>query len=183
MRTPLIALLVYVTIALGAPDPARAQEISLGPPVTSADAMLMVKGEIGPPQVVEGTDDAGRRVFAPAERGTLFLAVDVRGARGNKNGFGLNEFVPYLTVTYVLRPKAGGEPVQGQLQPFVGRRGLRYGNNVPAPGPGPYALTVAIEPPIKVGFGRHTDVETGVSRWWRPFQVEWTVDASRVVKP
>lgn len=184
MLKSLIALLVCATaMAPGSPDPALAQQIGLGPPMTSPDAMLTVKGELGPSQAVEGTDDAGRPVFVAAERGAFFLAVDVRGARGNKNGFGLNEFIPYLTVTYVLKSKAGGEPVRGQLQPFVGSRGLRYGNNISAPGPGQYALTVAIEPPIKVGFGRHTDVETGVSRWWRPFQVEWTVDTARVVKP
>ncbi len=180
----LIALLLSATaIALGSPRSAIAQEFGLGPAVTRPDAMLTLRGEITPPQAVNGTDETGRPVFAPAARGAFFLAVDVRAARGNKNGFGLNEFVPYLTVSYALKPKAGGEPVQGQLHQLVTRRGLRYGNNVPAPAPGPYTLTLTIEPPIKAGFGRHTDTETGAGRWWQPFQVEWIVDAPRVAKP
>jgi uncharacterized protein involved in high-affinity Fe2+ transport len=180
----LIALLLSAAaIALGSSRSAIAQEIGLGPPVTRPDAMLTLRGELALPQAVDGTDETGRPVFVPAARGAFFLVVDVRAARGNKNGFGLDEFVPYLTVSYALKPKAGGEPVQGQLHQFVTRRGLRYGNNVPAPAPGPYTLTLTIEPPIKVGFGRHTDTETGVARWWQPFQVEWIADATRVAKP
>ncbi len=166
----------------GASGSAAAQEISLGPAVTRQDIALTVRGEIGPAQAIAGSDSAGGAAFVPAERAAFFLALDVRGARGNKNGFGLDEFVPYLTVTYTLTPRIGGPPVQGQLQPLVSRQGLRYGNNVPAPGPGPYTLTVTIEPPIKTGFGRHTDMETGVRRWWPPFQLELAVDASRVAK-
>lgn len=173
------AAVLLVPVASGS---AFAQETSLGPAVTRPDTALTLKGEIGAGQAMEGADVAGGPVFVPAERAAFFLAVDVRAARGNKNGFGLNEFVPYLSVTYTLTPKAGGAPVHGQLYPFVGRQGLRYGNNVPAPGLGPYTVAVTIEPPIKTGFGRHTDMETGVARWWPPFQVEWAVDASRVTK-
>lgn len=179
----LIALFAAAMLLVpGASGSAFAQEVSLGPAVTRPDTALTLRGEIGPAQAMEGADGAGGPVFAPAERAAFFLAVDVRAARGNKNGFGLNEFVPYLTVSYTLKPRAGGEPIHGQLHPFVGRQGLRYGNNVPAPGPGPYTVTVTIEPPIKTGFGRHTDMETGVGRWWPLFQVEWAVDASRVAK-
>ena len=52
---------------------------------------------------------------------------------------------------------------------------MRYGNNLRLPGPGAYTITLTIDPPVKVGFGRHTDLETGVSRWWNPVQVEWTL--------
>lgn len=177
---PIVLLLATAAMAVGVPRSAIAQEITLGPPLPRADATLTVRGEIMPPQAVDGTDAAGRPVFVPAERGAFFLSVDVRGVRGNKNGFAPNAFIPYLTVTYEVRPKAGGEPVRGQLHALLGSRGLRYGNNVPAAAAGPHALLVTVEPPIKVGFGRHTDMETGVGRWWAPFQVEWTVDATRV---
>jgi uncharacterized protein involved in high-affinity Fe2+ transport len=180
---PLVIGATATVLSLAGPTPVGAQEISLGPAMIRQEAALVVKGEIGPPQAAEGADETGKAIFVAAERGAFFLSVDVRGTQGNKNGFGLNEFIPYLTVTYALRPKAGGETVQGQLYPLVGRYGLRYGNNVPVQGPGPYTLTLGVEPPIKVGFGRHTDIETGVGRWWQPFQVEWMVDAKRVVKP
>ena len=183
LRLLIVLFAAALLLVPGASGSAFAQEINLGPAVTRPDTALTLKGEIGPAQAMEGADVAGGPVFVPAERAAFFLAVNVRAARGNKNGFGLNEFVPYLTVTYTLTPKVGGTPpVHGQLHPFVGRQGLRYGNNVTATGPGPYTVTVTIEPPIKTGFGRHTDMETGVTRWWPPFQVEWAVDASRMAK-
>jgi uncharacterized protein involved in high-affinity Fe2+ transport len=183
LRHLIVLFAAAVVLVPGASGSAVAQETSLGPAVTRPDIALTLKGEVGPAQAMAGADVSGGPVFVPAERAAFFLAVDVRAARGNKNGFGLNEFVPYLTVTYTLTPKAGGAPVQGQLHPFVGRQGLRYGNNVPAPGPAPYTVTVTIEPPIKTGFGRHTDMETGVARWWPPFQMDWAVNASRLAKP
>jgi len=183
LRLSIVLFAAGVLLVSGASGSLFAQEISLGPAVTRPDTALTLKGEVGPAQGIEGADVSGGPVFVPAERAAFFLAVDVRAARGNKNGFGINEFVPYLTVTYTLTPKAGGPPVNGQLHPFVGREGLRYGNNVPAPAPGPYTVSVTMEPPIKTGFGRHTDMETGVARWWPPFQVDWAVDASRLAKP
>jgi hypothetical protein len=79
-----------------------------------------------------------------------------------------------------VRRQEGGEAGQGDLHPLIAREGLRYGNNLKLPGPGAYTITITIEPPVKVGFGRHTDLETGVSRWWSPFQVEWTLKHPRV---
>lgn len=182
-RSLIVLMAGAMVLASGSRDFALAQMVSLGPPVARAEAALTVKAEIGPAQAVERADTAGRPAFGPAARAAFFVAVDVRAARGNKNGFGTNEFIPYLTIAYVLTPRAGGAAVQGELHQLVTPQGLRYGNNVKAPDTGPYTLTLTIEPPIKVGFGRHTDIETGVARWWRPFQMEWVVDATRVAKP
>jgi len=133
-----------------------------------------------PPLAVEGADATGRPLFASPAGAFLFLAVDVRAQKGNKNGFGAGEFVPYLSVSYRVRRQEGGEVGQGDLHPLIAREGLRYGNNLKLPGPGAYTITITIEPPVKVGFGRHTDLETGVSRWWSAFQVEWTLKHPRV---
>jgi len=98
--------------------------------------------------------------------------------KGSKNGFGAGEFVPYLSIAYRARRQDGGEAAQGRLHPLVTRDGMRYGNNVRLPGPGAYTITLTIDPPVKVGFGRHTDLETGVARWWSTMQVEWTLKHS-----
>ncbi len=182
MPSVLLMLFAAVISFLSCARVAAAQDVSLGPAVTRADVALTFKGDLGPPQVIDGAGVAGQPVFAPAERGSFFLALDVRGARGNTNGFAPGEFVPYLTVTYALTPTAGGPAVTGQLHPCVDRAGLRYGNNVHTAGSGPFRLTITVEPPIKTGFGRHTDMETGVRRWWSPLQLEWVVDPSRVAR-
>lgn len=148
--------------------------------VSRPEAGLTIVAGSQPPLAVEGADATGRPLFASPDGASLFLTVDVRAQKGNKNGFGAGEFVPYLSVSYRVRRQEGGDAGQGDLHPVVTREGLRYGNNVKLPGPGAYTITVTIEPPVKVGFGRHTDLETGVSRWWSPFQVEWTLKHPRV---
>ena len=144
-------------------------------PMTRQEAGLVITVALTAPVAVEGTGPQGQPLFlapGPADR---FLAVDLRGARGNKNGFGVGEFIPYLTVAYALQRQGSPESRQGALHPLVTAQGLRYGNNVTLAGPGTCTLTLTIESPLKVGFGRHTDLETGVARWWKPFQAEWTI--------
>ena len=51
--------------------------------------------------------------------------------------------------------------------------GPHYGANVKMMGVGNYKLTYHIDPPSKAGMHRHTDEETGVGRWWKPFDVSY----------
>ncbi|OGK84351.1 MAG: hypothetical protein A2W08_02525 [Candidatus Rokubacteria bacterium RBG_16_73_20] len=147
-------------------------------PLARPEAGIAITPVSQPPLAVEGTDAAGRPLFASPAGASLFLAVDVRALKGNRNGFGAGEFVPYLSIAYRARRQDGGETAQGRLHPLVTRDGMRYGNNVRLPGPGAYTITLTIDPPVKVGFGRHTDLETGVARWWSTMQVEWTLKHS-----
>ena len=147
-------------------------------PVSRREAGLTIAPSAQPPLAVEGTDAAGRPLFESPAGASLFLAVDVRALKGSKNGFGAGEFVPYLSIAYRARRQDGGEAAQGRLHPLVTRDGMRYGNNLRLPGPGAYTITLTIDPPVKVGFGRHTDLETGVARWWSTMQVEWTLKHS-----
>lgn len=158
------------------------KEVSLGAPINRQDAGLTISASYEAPLSVEGMDSNGRPLFVSPDKADLFLTVNGRGAKGNKNGFGVGEFIPYLSVSYTLRRQGGGEVRQGQLLPLVTRQGMGYGNNVTLAGAGMYILSLTIEPPLKVGFGRHTDLETGVFRWWKPFQVEWTFQHSLSAK-
>ena len=172
-------LLVSLTGLKGAE---AAGAVSLGAPVNRQDAVLTIAAASEPPLRVEGADLTGQPLFVPPDKADFFLTVDIRGGKGNKNGFGAGEFIPYLSVSYTLQRQGGSEARQGQLHPLVTPQGMRYGNNVKLTGPGTYTLTLTIEPPAKVGLGRHTDLETGVSRWWKPFQVEWTFKHSESAK-
>jgi uncharacterized protein involved in high-affinity Fe2+ transport len=40
-------------------------------------------------------------------------------------------------------------------------------------GPGQYHVTYRLSPPVSNGFIRHTDKETGVPDWWKPFSVDF----------
>lgn len=172
-RDPLL-FAILLLVGLVGPSTAAPKEAAMEP-VARPEAGLAIVAGSQPPLAVQGPEAAGRPLFAPPDGASLFLAVDVRAQKGNKNGFGAGEFVPYLSVSYRARRQDGGDAGQGQLHPLVTRDGMRYGNNVRLPGPGAYTITLTIDPPVKVGFGRHTDLETGVSRWWKPVQVEWTL--------
>lgn len=164
----IVTLLLVLAVTAGAAAKARV----LGS-TSPADAGLTVAAALDAPVAIGGVDPGGRPLFAAPGAGSMLLAVDVRALKGNRNGFGAGDFVPYLSMAYRLRREGGEEAGQGRLHPLVTPDGLRYGNNVPFPGPGSYVITLAVEAPIAVGFGRHTDLETGVSRWWSPFEVEW----------
>jgi len=56
-------------------------------------------------------------------------------------------------------------------------KGPHYGDNLKLLGPGKYTLKLHIAPPggqHGTQFGRHTDKETGVGPWFKPFDLEYT---------
>lgn len=111
----------------------------------------------------------------PTGDDVIHLEADVRATENNPNGFALGQFIPYLKVRYEIVPLSGNdkEPLRGELVPMVARDGLHYGATVVMPGNGSYRLTYHVEPPSAGGLGRHDDPETGVARWWAPFDVTW----------
>lgn len=103
----------------------------------------------------------------------IHLEADVHALKGNPNGFGAGEWVPYLSVHYVLTKPGSDFKSEGPLVPMVADDGPHYGRNVKMAGPGKYHVSMTFEPPVVNGFYRHTDKETGVGQWWQPFTQEW----------
>jgi len=103
----------------------------------------------------------------------IHLEADVHAVKGNPNGFGAGEWVPYLSVTYVLTKQGSDFKSEGPLVPMVADDGPHYGRNVKMDGPGKYHVAMTFQPPVVNGFYRHTDKETGVGQWWQPFTQEW----------
>jgi uncharacterized protein involved in high-affinity Fe2+ transport len=118
----------------------------------------------------------------PTGDDVIHLEADVRALAGNPNGFALGQFIPYLKVRYEIVPASGGEVLRGELVPMVARDGLHYGATVVMPGNGRYRLTYQVEPPSAGNLGRHDDPETGVAKWWAPFEVSWDWDYT-TIKP
>jgi uncharacterized protein involved in high-affinity Fe2+ transport len=108
-----------------------------------------------------------------AAKSDIHLEADIHAVEGNKNGFGAGEWIPYLTITYTLVNKDTGKSQTGAFMPMVAADGPHYGNNIKMQGVGNYKVTYHIEPPSKAGLHRHTDKETGVGKWWKPFEVSY----------
>jgi len=102
----------------------------------------------------------------------VHIEADIKAIKGNNNGFGEGEWVPYLDISYELTKKGSSFKKTGKLVPMVASDGPHYGDNVKMDGPGKYHVAYRIAPGAH-GFLRHTDKETGVGKWWEPFTVEW----------
>jgi uncharacterized protein involved in high-affinity Fe2+ transport len=107
-----------------------------------------------------------------AAKSDIHLEADIHAARGNENGFAAGEWIPYLAVDYTLAKTGSDWTAGGTLRPMVASDGPHYGANVTLDGPGEYTVRFDIKPPSANGFMRHTDRETGVAPWWKPFAYE-----------
>lgn len=131
---------------------------------------------------LEPIDMEPRGIDMPASQADIHLEADIHATKGNKNGFGAGEWIPYLTVTYTLTNTDTGEKITGNFMPMVAGDGAHYGANIKMPGVGNYELAYAIESPNKQGFGRHTDKNTGVGKWFAPFTVTYDFTYSGLAK-
>jgi hypothetical protein len=107
----------------------------------------------------------------------IHLEADVRAQSDNANGFADGAWIPYLGIRYEITKLGSAQKLSGELMPMVASDGSHYGDNVKLMGPGKYRLRLSIAPPgatsAHVHFGRHTDKETGVGPWFKPFAVEY----------
>jgi uncharacterized protein involved in high-affinity Fe2+ transport/TolB-like protein len=116
-----------------------------------------------------------------ASQSDMHIEVDISAAEGNYLGYGVGDFVPYLTVWYEIVKSRTGEKIEGTLMPMNASDGFHYGANIKLPGtggPGTYIVRFIIQNPETQGFVLHVDQETGVpGRFWNaPLVAVWTVD-------
>ncbi|WP_409420686.1 iron transporter [Pseudaeromonas sp. ZJS20] len=160
----LLALLC--TGILTAPAAMAFEEHPAGEPVT-LNSMELAAVYLQP------IDMEPRGMGLPAAQADIHLEADIHAVEGNPNGFGAGEWIPYLTINYTLTNKDTGKTQTGTFMPMVAGDGPHYGANIKMMGVGNYQVTYRIEPPSKAGLHRHTDAETGVGRWWKPFEVSY----------
>ncbi|MDR0376879.1 MAG: iron transporter [Spirochaetaceae bacterium] len=115
----------------------------------------------------------------PASQSDMHMEADI-SAGENGLGFGVGDFVPYLTVRYEII-RSTGESVEGTFMPMNASDGPHYGANIKLPGsggPGSYTVRFLIQNPEAQGYVLHVDQETGVpGRFWgAPLEAVWTVD-------
>lgn len=157
------AVLIYSQTVLAAPF----REYPIGEPV-ARDGMKIAAVWL-PVVQMEGMD-------MPLGEDVIHLEADIHAVKGNENGFGVGEWMPFLTVNYTLVHKKSGRKITGRLAPMVAKDGPHYGGTIQLPGKGRYSLKYEIRPPSENGFGRHSDPITGVGSWWKPFDVAFEFD-------
>ena len=152
-----------------------------------ANGALALETPIGKPQRQAGMEIAAvylqpvsmepAGMMRAAAESDIHLEADIHAQSDNANGFADGVWVPYLGVTYEITKAGSTQKVSGVMMPMVASDGPHYGDNVKLLGAGKYRLRLAVAPPATESahahFGRHTDKETGVGPWFKPFAVEY----------
>ena len=161
--------------------PAAALAASLAVPAAHA-----LETPIGKPQIQAGIEVAAvylqpvpmepAGMMKSVAESDIHLEADIHAQGDNRNGFPDGAWVPYLGVSYEIVKQGSGQKIAGELMPMVANDGPHYGDNVKLAGAGKYTLKLTIAPPgasPHSHFGRHTDKETGVDPWFKPFTVQY----------
>jgi uncharacterized protein involved in high-affinity Fe2+ transport len=141
---------------------------------------------IGKPQTRNGMEIAAvylqpiemepEGMMNPAAQSDIHIEADIHATGDNVNGFPEASWIPALCIKYEIGKAGSDKKVAGDAMAMVASDGPHYGDNVKLMGPGKYTLKFMIAPPgcdPHGHFGRHTDKETGVRPWWKPFTVEY----------
>jgi hypothetical protein len=91
----------------------------------------------------------------------IHLEADI-SALENDLGYGVGDWIPYLTVDFDVVDEATGESVaSGTFMTMSASDGPHYGANIALPNAGTYDLTITIHSPAENGYLIHSDSETG----------------------
>ena len=90
----------------------------------------------------------------------IHLEADI-SALENTVGFGVGDWVPYLTVDYEVTASDGSTAASGTFMEMSASDGPHYGANVALPNADTYSLKFTIHSPEENGYLVHTDAETG----------------------
>ena len=90
----------------------------------------------------------------------LHFEADV-SALPNNLGYGVGDWVPYMTVDYELTGSTTGEVISGTFMPMNADDGNHYGANIKMPTADTYSVKLTFHSPEENGFLIHLDDETG----------------------
>lgn len=114
-----------------------------------------------------------------AAESNLHLEADITALKNNDLGYGAGDFVPGLTVDYVIQDKNDANNKQeGTFMEMVASDGPHYGANIKLDKDGEYTLTLSIHSPAENGWMLHVDPETGVKGhfWTEPLVASFDWD-------
>lgn len=90
----------------------------------------------------------------------IHLEADI-SALENDFGYGVGDWIPYLTVDYSVAAEDGTVAAEGTFMEMSASDGPHYGANIALPDAGTYNVTFTIHSPADNGYLLHTDAETG----------------------
>lgn len=113
----------------------------------------------------------------PAAQSDMHIEADISALK-NELGYGVGDFVPYLTVNYEITSSDSKTKVEGTFMPMNASDGPHYGANIKLGAAGTYKVKFTIENPEAQSFLLHVDKTTGVTgRYWtEPLVAEWDFD-------
>jgi uncharacterized protein involved in high-affinity Fe2+ transport len=125
------------------------------------------------PVDMEPADKAG----LPASEADMHMEADIHAIK-NDLGYGVGDFVPYLSVKYEITSKDGKTKQEGNFMPMNASDGPHYGANIKIGPAATYHIRFIIDNPEGQGFLLHVDKETGVTGrfWTEPLVAEWDFD-------
>lgn len=94
-----------------------------------------------------------------ADDADIHIEADI-SALENDLGYGVGDWIPYLTVDYKITTPDGKEVTSGTCMEMAASDGPHYGQNIKLD-PGTYNLTFTIHSPGENGYLIHSDSETG----------------------
>jgi uncharacterized protein involved in high-affinity Fe2+ transport len=148
-------------IALTSPA-AMAREYFVGGPVHKNDmeivANYLVGVEMAPmmPNMVHGAD-------------VIHIEADVHATADNSWGYPDGAWIGYMTIGYTIAKEGSDWKTTGALKPMNAKDGPHYADNIKMDGAGKYKVTYTFSSPEVNGYYRHTDKDTGIKEWWKPF--------------
>ena len=90
----------------------------------------------------------------------IHLEADV-SALENKLGFGVGDWVPYMTVDYRVIASDGSDAAKGSFMVMSASDGPHYGANIKLPNADTYSIEFTFHSPEENGYLIHLDDETG----------------------
>jgi len=169
-----VAVLLAAALSLFAAAPADAREYFVGGPVKEHDMEIVANYLIGVEMAPMGSMTMGGMMEHGSTADMIHLEADIHATADSPYGYADGAWIPYLTVSYVLKKDGSDWTANGKLIPMTAKDGPHYANNLMMDGPGQYQVTYHIEPPAPDAFGRHIDQRTGVPDWWKPVTVSFT---------
>lgn len=104
----------------------------------------------------------------------IHMEADIHALKNNPSGFGNGEWIPYLEISYEIIDQTTHKSVlSGNLMPMIAKDGPHYGTTLRMLGKGKYKLKYNVSSP---SLARHTDKLTGVSEYWKAFEVQFDFD-------
>ncbi len=169
--------ILYSSVLAAVLSVASAAEVPIGEPIEQNGMEIAAV-------YLQAVDMEPKGIDLAPSLADIHLEADIHAIKGNANGFGEGEWIPFLKITYELKNLDNGKTKTGSFMPMVAADGPHYGANVKMDaGVGNYELTYKIENPSTQGFGRHADKATGVAKWWAPFETKWQFKYTGAPKP